>query len=432
VPPYINLGFVYYDGYTYGTIAGSTAATLLTVVVGNSDTASSADLGCASPCVVVRDAFFDSAFSARYGHEHVVRGGHATAGQPVWDIDLAARRAYINQWERSAGALFVSSRSVGMLGDARIWAESAPAGWTQQPTATVTGDPHMKGAHGGEADFRGQHGKVYNLLSARNVSVNALFEHRHFVTPYSKVSVNGSWVMAVYISLDTSCSTLSVAYGARAPHRATLQRRLRAPPRVQPASTASSAPQSVLPAQFSITDGPAATGARLVDGVRLSLLKRTLRVEHPFWRVSVEATSGHPHLGQKRINVKITPTYAVDLDRSPRMAFWVRALTVPTARLSTARGTGTISTSRGTSRPPRRAKVSSRAGRATTLCRHRLGARSNTRAPTRHPRRRETSGHSRARGAAPAASRRGGTRRAGRGEWSTASTFRGTTSRGLP
>ena len=33
-------------------------------------------------------------------------------------------------------------------------------------------DPHLSFAHGGHADFRGEHDAVFNFLSARNVSLN--------------------------------------------------------------------------------------------------------------------------------------------------------------------------------------------------------------------------------------------------------------------
>ena len=39
------------------------------------------------------------------------------------------------------------------------------------PCAGVGGDPHLKGAHGDEADFKGENHGVYNLLSARDFSL---------------------------------------------------------------------------------------------------------------------------------------------------------------------------------------------------------------------------------------------------------------------
>ena len=60
--------------------------------------------------------------------------------------------------------------------------------------AGVTGDPKLWGADGDEADFRGEHRGCYNILSARNLSLNTLIEHASFITPHSKINVHGSWV----------------------------------------------------------------------------------------------------------------------------------------------------------------------------------------------------------------------------------------------
>ena len=44
----------------------------------------------------------------------------------------------------------------------------------------------MSGAHGEEADFKGVDGGVYNVLSARNMSLNVMVQHDVFNTPHSK------------------------------------------------------------------------------------------------------------------------------------------------------------------------------------------------------------------------------------------------------
>lgn len=53
-------------------------------------------------------------------------------------------------------------------------------------------------AHGGRADFRGEDGEVYNLLSARNLSFNARFEFADFVLPHKLV--RGSFIASVGIT----------------------------------------------------------------------------------------------------------------------------------------------------------------------------------------------------------------------------------------
>ena len=66
---------------------------------------------------------------------------------------------------------------------------------------------------GGTADFKGRDGGVYNVLSARNVSLNALFTHETFISPYSKLVVHGSWLKAVYATLrGVSGAVMRVQY----------------------------------------------------------------------------------------------------------------------------------------------------------------------------------------------------------------------------
>jgi len=48
---------------------------------------------------------------------------------------------------------------------------------------TMTGDPHLTFAHGGTADFKGDHLTWYNMLSASNISLNVLFVHDDFRNP---------------------------------------------------------------------------------------------------------------------------------------------------------------------------------------------------------------------------------------------------------
>jgi len=45
---------------------------------------------------------------------------------------------------------------------------------------SIVKDPHLSFAHGGKADFKGEHMSWYNLLSARNTSINILFVHAEF------------------------------------------------------------------------------------------------------------------------------------------------------------------------------------------------------------------------------------------------------------
>ena len=52
------------------------------------------------------------------------------------------------------------------------------------------GDPHLAFAHGGRADFKGEHLSWYNVLSAKNVSLNVFFVHAEF--KHLKQQIHGS------------------------------------------------------------------------------------------------------------------------------------------------------------------------------------------------------------------------------------------------
>lgn len=69
-------------------------------------------------------------------------------------------------------------------------------------TTTSTGDPHLTFAHGGRADFKGEHLAWYNMLSARNTSLNVLFVHDDFRNPNKLV--HGSAMKAAAWKLRTN------------------------------------------------------------------------------------------------------------------------------------------------------------------------------------------------------------------------------------
>jgi len=71
-----------------------------------------------------------------------------------------------------------------------------------ETTTTSTGDPHLTFAHGGRADFKGDHLAWYNMLSARNTSLNVLFVHDDFRNPNKLV--HGSAMKAAAWKLRTN------------------------------------------------------------------------------------------------------------------------------------------------------------------------------------------------------------------------------------
>lgn len=80
----------------------------------------------------------------------------------------------------------------------------------------------MTFAHGGRADFKGDHLAWYNMLSARNVSLNVLFVHDDFKNPYKLV--HGSAMKAAVWTFRTNVTgrLVTVEYNASAamPNRA--------------------------------------------------------------------------------------------------------------------------------------------------------------------------------------------------------------------
>jgi hypothetical protein len=77
-------------------------------------------------------------------------------------------------------------------------------------------DPHLSFAHGGKADFRGKDRTWYNLLSAKNVSVNAFFTADDFkVLKPRKQLVHGSRMEQMCMTVRTDAGrVLTIEYNA--------------------------------------------------------------------------------------------------------------------------------------------------------------------------------------------------------------------------
>jgi hypothetical protein len=76
-------------------------------------------------------------------------------------------------------------------------------------------------AHGGEADFRGEDGAIYNILTHTNISMNALWEMSAFLLPlhWGGMKVRGSFVTDVYITARTNVTgtELRIEYSPNQP-----------------------------------------------------------------------------------------------------------------------------------------------------------------------------------------------------------------------
>jgi hypothetical protein len=87
-----------------------------------------------------------------------------------------------------------------------------------EPEVSVSFDPHLNFAHGGKADFRGDDHSWYNLLSASNVSLNALFTHEDFkLMKPKKQLVHGSRMEQLCMTVRTDTGrVVTIEYNATA------------------------------------------------------------------------------------------------------------------------------------------------------------------------------------------------------------------------
>ena len=79
-------------------------------------------------------------------------------------------------------------------------------------------------AHGGKADFRGEHEKWYNFLSAKNISLNLFFVNAEFKQPSREwAAIHGShmakFAMKVRTMLTGKTFTIEYAAASAPPHR---------------------------------------------------------------------------------------------------------------------------------------------------------------------------------------------------------------------
>jgi len=94
-------------------------------------------------------------------------------------------------------------------------------------------DPHLHFAHGGRADFRGEHNAVFNLLSARNLSLNAQFFEQdlrqprkslaRLKLPHTEQVVHGTVMRAAFWTVRTASSLLHIAFDVTS-HLATINK----------------------------------------------------------------------------------------------------------------------------------------------------------------------------------------------------------------
>ena len=166
-------------------------------------------------------------------------------------------------------------------------------------TASIYGDPHMRGVHGDEADFKGAHGGVYCLLSAKNLSVNMKIIHDTFTTPRSKVRVRGSWIRGVFHAIRTARTgrRLQIFFHAADPRRAIITEGCTAP-------YCRDTPLTGHRIELKQDGDPV-----VIENVRVTLSAKTLRVVTGRWLTTSASTVSEPHPNKLRMNVEMRPTY---------------------------------------------------------------------------------------------------------------------------
>jgi hypothetical protein len=148
----------------------------------------------------------------------------------------------------------------------------------------ITGDPHLKGGDGDLTDFKGEDNTVYNVLSARNFSVNVLFWHDVF--PMSHKLVEGSFMKQAFITVRSNRGKLVYAtYGADDPTTAAITK------------AKDSGTQVLHP-----TPKDAIDGSVKIDNIDVSFVagnvrtnNNELRVSNGEWRVAVKSMPYPPY-----------------------------------------------------------------------------------------------------------------------------------------
>jgi len=177
-------------------------------------------------------------------------------------------------------------------------------------------DPHFNFAHGGKADFRGNDNTWYNLLSAKNFSLNVLFTAADFkILKPTKQLVHGSRMEKLAVMVRTSTGRLiTIEYNATEtfPFTALVHQR--------------SEPSHHL---MLLTSDKKTAKEYEIDNVKLSMRVKkvglltngghgtTLIINDGHWEVSAMAKpfpNPRAHPGKALLNVKLQALYDADKD----------------------------------------------------------------------------------------------------------------------
>jgi hypothetical protein len=182
--------------------------------------------------------------------------------------------------------------------------------------AVMAFDPHFTFAHGGKADFRGEDNTWYNLLSAKNISLNVLFTAADFkILRPTKQLVHGSRMEKLSMVVRTNTGrVVTIEYNATAsfPYVALVHQR--------------SEPSHHL---MLLTSDKKTARTYEIDNLKLSMRVKkvglvangghgtTLIINDGRWEVSAMAKpfpNPRAHPGKSLLNVKLHALYDADHD----------------------------------------------------------------------------------------------------------------------
>ena len=187
-------------------------------------------------------------------------------------------------------------------------------------TASVAGDPHVRGAHGDSFSMRGEHRAVYNLLSTPNVTMNMQMKAQSFASPWSRLRVNGTFASAAswVIRTPVTGSLMRLSFNSYLPHAAHIDVRRAGggPPGRDPPGRWSSIGADG-DDSWALDDDHTWVLALhdikrptvFVEGISVTLKKKELVVFTPQWRMRAKSTFGYPHAGVLRMNLGVTSLY---------------------------------------------------------------------------------------------------------------------------
>jgi len=122
----------------------------------------------------------------------------ADAYSPANDGSTANQLCYNDQISLSSGNIFVLEFA-GSLPAGNYFLSAPAAAPSSSSGSSSRGDPHLKFASGGEADFRGKDQCIFCFVTAPNLQLNVMTEDRVFKRWNGQV-VNGSFVTQAFVT----------------------------------------------------------------------------------------------------------------------------------------------------------------------------------------------------------------------------------------